>query len=308
MTIDVDDLFCAGCGGYVHLFLDRCPACGAAHPSRYDEVLANPGGSRLALTDDPSVRHAADEIDRKYTHLSGRRGSFSFGDAGDEGDEIDLGRILQRIVTSLTYRAFGGSADTRSGTHAAVAVTTDELQLREAPRGRVLASVRPALVLSAACPSSERRAADGWAGIVFGGLRALPASTVPGGDLLVTYAADRSYAQFSIGNRPGLFASKTRADHYRTVAHWLGLLAGSAARARWSEIGPRAYAAELGLVTGAGPSDAAGKAIAEVPPASTAAPRPSVRDALFELEGLHSAGLVTDAEFEEKRREILKRL
>ncbi len=303
MTLAVDDLYCATCRGYVHPFLERCPACGAAHASWYDDVQRDPDARGVAFAEDPLMRDAADELHRKYMLLSGRRGSLSFGNQeAVPGPTVDVGELLGRVAGSLPYRAFAATTGAAAGIDAALAVTSEGLQLREAPRGPVLVTVHPSLVLSAACSSSHRRAADGWAGVVFAGVEALPEPVVPGGDLLVTYAAGGSFAQFSVTNRRGLFTTKARPDHYRTLARWLGLLAGTAARDRWLEIGPGAYARELGLLP-AGGADHAGNASGMAP-----APAASVREALEELTALRSAKLVTDAEYELKRREILDRL
>lgn len=301
MPLAVDDLYCTACHGYVHPFLERCPACGAGHPSRFEEALRDLGTGPTSLADDPTVRDAAGELVRRYTLLTGRRGTLTFGDR-DDAPADDIAGLVDRVARSLTYRAFGATADPVLGIDVALAVTPDGLQLREAPRGPVLVAAHPSLVLSAACSSPGRRAADGWVGIVFDEVEALPEPTVPGGDLLITYAGAGSFGQFSLTNRRGLFATRARPDHYRTLARWLGLLAGIAARTRWQEVGPAAYARELGLRP-AGATTRAGTARG-----GAGASTSSVRAALEELDELRSAKLVTDAEYETKRREILGRL
>ena len=148
------------------------------------------------------------------------------------------------------------------------------------------------------------RALPGWAGIVFEGIRALPRPAIPVGSLLVTYAAgDGTFRQLSIANRTSLLATRARSDHFPTLGYWLGILAAIEAEARWLEVGVAAYAAELGL-RAAPPPAASPKGAGEpaVPGGS------SVRAALEELDGIRAAGLMTDEEYQAKRREILARL
>jgi hypothetical protein len=147
-----------------------------------------------------------------------------------------------------------------------------------------------------------------------------------------------------VRNRSGVFASKPRPDHYRTLERWIALLAGAAAERRWRSIGVRAHAAELGLaperspleagapgeadapgsvaapavpsdhavasaghraVPAAGPSEAPSVAPSMAPPAPSASP---IADSLRALDALRREGLVSDAEYEAKRSEILARL
>ncbi|MCU0482955.1 MAG: hypothetical protein MUC54_01570, partial [Chloroflexi bacterium] len=62
MMLTDADLFCATCQAYVHVFLERCPACGTARDSRVADAGADPDIGLVRLADDPVLR-------RKLTHL-----------------------------------------------------------------------------------------------------------------------------------------------------------------------------------------------------------------------------------------------
>ena len=122
------------------------------------------------------------------------------------------------------------------------------------------------------------------------------------------HSTGQGIAAFSLANPSGLFATRATPSHYEEVARWIGLLAIGGSEARWRDQGVARYAEELGLLPGAeletGPRGDVGSPL----PGATSGPGRTVGDALAELEGLRASGLVTDSEYDEKRREILRRL
>ncbi len=323
MQLVADDLRCPACQGYVHLVLARCPACGTGRDSRLDDVMAGGPVGAGALLEDEATHDLANQVVLRYTlrSSSGRTPG-------------DLAVAFGTVAGSLTYSvevaadgptpALPGGPTTLNG--ASVLLVEGALAVRTGPSGRAIATIPLDAILAATPIVKGVPAPASWTGVVLGDRQLLPARLLPGGDLLVTFSSGGAAGQLSIANRRGLLAPSARPDHYLMLAGWLGILGAAAAEARWQSVGPAAYAAELGLGapeaaratrestgTPAGaiadlgrvPAADGGPAIA----ASGAAGPPSgVRAALVELEDLRGAGLVTDAEYAAKRREILARL
>jgi hypothetical protein len=118
-------------------------------------------------------------------------------------------------------------------------------------------------------------------------------------------------------------STKPRPVHYAVLERWLAPLVAAAAERRWTAIGVKAHARELGLEGGAAGTDGmvdsappghtpgAAPPVAETAPAAgVAAPDDGsgIATALRALDSLRADGLVSDEEFAAKRREILGRL
>ncbi len=320
MQLVVDDLLCPTCSGYVHLFLERCPACGTERRGRFEEAIAaGPLGARALLVDE-ATRRAAHFVVLRYSLRSRSVDPLA-----------DIDAAFRIVAGSVTYRASvaadGPTAVLPAGPAtldvASVLLVDGSLDVRGGPSGRAIATVPLDSVLAATPILKGIPAAEAWAGATLGSRRILERRPLPGGDLLVTFSTPGSAGQLSLGNRHGLLAPTARPDHYQALARWIGILGAAAAEARWTATGPAAYASELGLgEAGGGPADTgaaepvrpgmgepspphrdAGATADERSPRST-----GVRAALEELEELRAAGLVTPPEYDAKRREILARL
>jgi len=303
MRIVESELFCPTCGSYVHPFLERCPACGAARSPRFADILAEPDAGLAALGDDPRVRSNARAVILRYT-VATPHSRFTSGELGAAAlTAADVRGLVHDVGGAVAVRSFGGGPEPTSPADARIGVAGGSVTLHATRGGAPLLAIAPAHILATTTVDSRARALPGWAGVVFEGVRALPRPAIPAGALLVTFAVgDGTFGQLSIANRTGLLATRARSDHFPTLGYWLGILAAIEAEARWLQVGVAAYAAELGLR--AAPLPAASRQGADGP----AVPgRSSVRAALEELDGIRAAGLVTEEEYQAKRREILAR-
>jgi hypothetical protein len=312
MQLVADDLLCPSCGGYVHVFLERCPACGTPHAGRFGEAVARGPLGAGALLDDEATRQAARAIVMRYSLRSRTPESTD-----------DLPAAFDVVARSLRYRASvaadGPTPALPSGPptldDATLRLVGGALLVRAGPSGRVIATLPLDGILAATPIVKGVPTAESWAGAVLGERQVLPQRLLPGGDLLLTFSGAGAAGQLSLANRRGLLAQTARPDHYVTLARWIGILGAAAAEVRCLAVSPAAYAAELGL--GEPAAGRTGSVPGPVPPADTgteatrerppAAPT-GVRAALEELEALRSADLVSAEEYEAKRREILARL
>jgi len=313
MTMTEADVFCPACQAYVHAFLERCPACGAARKPRLDEAAADPRLGLEALAADPVLRRKLTHLIDGYALTAPRLDlphKTGFGDA--PRPDFTIGEATAMLVALLVFRGYGCPPRPSEPAEVRLALTAEELEVREAKSHERIVGIPLSGILSIAAPASG--GLPRWAGIQFGGATAMRTPAIPVGSFLVTYAADGSFDQLSVQNRPGMFSSKARPDYYTNIRRWVGLTTAEAAERRWSAIGLDRYLAEIGLgpaavaerpapAGAAPPEEAAGPAMAMAP-----ATRPSTRAALEELDDLRSAGLVTDDEYRRKRQEILDRL
>ena len=300
MQLALADVMCETCLGYVHPFFDRCPGCGTRRPSHYADVLGGADVGAASMPGDPAVIAAAAESIRRATVLRALHGALFRGPSQPEPDiagVVDAAGMIDFVGGRTTYRARGVSGQPQASTDARIRVVADALILSAARDGRTLASVPAARVLGA-CPGGGRtRSAQPWDGPWMDGARVSTIPLIPPGDLLVFHATDGGGSAFSISNPSGFFANRPARSHYEELARWIGLLAVTRAERRWREIGVAGYAAELGLVTAAEPGTT---------PAAQEAP--TAREALLELEELRGGELITQAEYDEKRKAILRRL
>ena len=303
MPIAVSDLFCATCGAYTHLFLDACPICAASRTPRLEEALrgADLGVARLAT--DPGMRERAERLMRT-TALTTSHGIGSALAGVPElpgGEEPDYAALINELTGRLRYRAWLTPGETALIAEAQVRVAAGRLQVSSAHHAGVVVDAPLAVLHGVAGPSprTARAATQDPTG---------PRDAGRDG-IVVAWSAAGSPARLALANPAGLFATKARPDHYEALAWWLGIAAAAAAERRWREIGVAAHAAELGIEgweptgTNAAPSDA-GIGAQDSQPGGP----PSVAQALRTLEELRAGGLVDQAEYDAKRREILSRL
>jgi Short C-terminal domain len=315
MTMTEADIFCPTCQAYVHVFLERCPACGAARSSLAPAVRAEAAVGLVKLADDAVLRRKLTHLLDGYALTAPRLDlPHKTGFEGKAGPDLTIAEGTGMLIRLLVLRGYGVPPRPSEPAEVRLALSDEDLEVQGAGDRHVAVRIALAGILSVVAPS--RGGLSGWAGIHSGGAAVLRTLPIPPGSLLITYVADRAVGQISVQNRPGMFSSKARADYYGNVRRWLGLTAAEAAERRWTAIGLPGYLAEIGL----GPSPAAGggalaggveAAAATAAPASGVDPavtRSSTRAALEELEELRSAGLVTDDEYRRKRAEILARL
>ncbi len=312
MPLALADLLCQSCDGYVHPFFDRCPGCGARRPSRYAEVLQGADLAAESMAGDPTVTAAATQSIRRITIMLALRRSVSSQPVPELAKAVDAAQMIDYVGGGLSYRALGVLEDPATPIDARIRAASGALVLSATRGDRTLVSVPAATILGASPGSGKTRGAPPWDGTWIEGAQIPTTPGVLRGDLLVTYATDRGAGSFSIANPSGLFASRARRDHYEELARWIGLLAIVRAEARWQEIGVAAYAAELGLVPAAEldvTTERADTTRQEGRTTMAVRGAPSTaREALLELEELRATGLITQPEYDFKRREILQRL
>ncbi len=302
MQLVLDDLICPACAGYVHPFLDRCPACGGQRESRYGDAAATGDLGAGALVESDGIRSAVRSVVLRYS-LKAMGGPV----------EDHLADGLAVVAGSLTYRAAvvadGPTSSLPAGATvadtAAVGVDAGAITVVARPAGRTIARIPLAAVVAVTPIVRRLPDAGAWVGPSLGDRRLLEARPLAG-DLLITFATPEAAGQVALENRRGLLATRARSDHYVLLARWIGMLAAAAAEARWTSAGAAAHAVELGL----GSRETLRSAAGDAAPSAGGGPStvPSVRVALEELEGLRSAGLITDAEYAAKRAQILARL
>jgi Short C-terminal domain len=306
VPIPLEALFCESCDGYVHPFLDACPGCGAPHGSLYDAVVREPDLGLRALLEEPRVTDMVRGIVARYSLRSIGTPTAT-----------EVVAAFSVVAESLAYDVrVVGPGEARSKA-AYVELAADDLVVRERNPSREVARVPLVRIVAARAASKGDRGAGGWAGLVAFGRRESDALPAVDGNLVVTFGGPDGPGRVAFANRRGLTVARGRPDHYAIMARWLAIIAAVAAESRWLAIGPARHAAEIGLAAPA-PAAPATAAIAASPAggptiAVPAAP-PSepamvtVTEALATLEELRARGLVTEAEYADKRREILARL
>jgi hypothetical protein len=302
MSISIADLFCGTCGAYAHLFLDACPTCGAPRASRLEDARrgVDPGVSRLAV--DPTMRDRAERLLRTTALTTSHGiGSALAGVPELPGDEEpDYAALINELTARLRYRAWLGPGEVLPISDAQVRVVAGRLQVSSSGAVGVAVDTPLALLHGVAGPSARSAGAVGWNA-------AWPRGAGREG-IIATWSSDGGMARLALGNSAGLFSTKARPDHYDQLGWWLGIVSAVAAERRWHEVGVPAHAAELGIV--GWESEAAVQPSAATEAAGSHAPpdgRPSVAEALRTLEELRAGGLVGEAEYDAKRREILSR-
>jgi hypothetical protein len=263
----------------------------------YEDALAGSDLGLRALAADPYVDEQVRQVVLRYTMKRNR-----------EDAENRLRPGLAIIAGSIIYRVRVAGADATSSDQGSFELGDEALLIREKRPIRDVHRV-PLEAILAIAHAGAGHPAGSWAGLVFEGRLDSTAAPAVDGDLVVTSAGERGLERLALANRRGILAARARADHFQIVGSWLGMLAGAAAEARWSAVGARDYATELGLVPGETlpGADAAGDGPVRSPAAAVAGAA-TVREALEALEELRAVGLVSDDEYAVKRREILARL
>jgi hypothetical protein len=290
MHDDLGEILCRSCASYAHPFLGACPVCGAERDSRYGAATAAPDQGFAALESDPRVGREVAEVVLRYSLKV-------IGSSGAAG----LRAGLDTVADALAYRV-GVAGDPGAGSdrgHLEVGETDLIVRERNPARERVRVPLHAVLAVS---PAVRGRRADAWSGLAFED-RLERTSTPPlDGDLLVAHATPAGLGRIALANPSGLLAARARPDHYAILARWIGIAAAAAAERRWTAVGPRRHAYELGLA--AAPPGGWPAPVTGAPAASPS----SLADAMRLLEELRAAGFVSDGEYAAKRREILDRI
>jgi hypothetical protein len=287
----LDELFCPDCTSYAHPFLEACPVCGSGRASCYEAAAAAPDQGYASLVADSRTAIDVEQVVLRYT-LKSRGATVT--------TSLHVG--LTSIAAAVDYRVRIGGDPGGGSEHAFLEVAETDLAIRDrtAPRERARVPLEAILALGVAV---RGRRADAWTGLAFDGRREQPAPAPLDGELVLAHATPDGLRRVSLANRVGLLSPKARPDHYAILARWLGVAAAAAAERRWTKVGPRLYAHELGLAP-APPETAP----ADAPSPASSTGSSSVADALRLLEQLRAEGLVTDGEYQAKRREILDRI
>ena len=288
MHDDLGEVLCATCASYGHPFLEACPVCGAQRESRYAAAMTAPDQGFAALPFDPRVAREVSEVVLRYTLTR-----------GGGSPTADFHEGLATVAGALAYRLRVAGDPAAGSDRGRLEIGEMDLVVRERPaRERVRVSLDAILAVS---PAARGRPADAWSGLAFEDRREQTSPPRLDGDLVIAHATPTGLARIALANPPGILAARARPDHYAILARWIGIAAAAATERRWTVVGPRRHAHELGLATappGGWPA----------PVADAAADAPSVADALRLLEELRTAGLVSDGEYAAKRREILDRI
>ncbi|MFH1474666.1 MAG: hypothetical protein ABIG85_02290 [Chloroflexota bacterium] len=289
MRSDPGEVLCRGCGSYAHPFLEACPVCGLERASLYEAAAAAPDQGLAALPFDPRVAREVAEVVLRYSLKS----SSLAGAPLHEGIGV--------VAGAIGYRLRVGGDPAAGSDHGLLEIDEADFVVRE--RNPARERVRVALdAILAVSPAIRGRRADTWEGLAIEGRREETSPPSLDGDLVVAHATPTGIGRIALANRTGMLAARARPDHYAILARWIGIAAAAAAERRWTAVGPRRHAYELGLA--AAPDGGWPGPVEDASAAGTA----SVADALRLLEELRTAGLVSDGEYGAKRREILDRI
>ena len=235
----------------------------------------------------------------------------------DASAEVPVRDGLAAVGDALAYRVQAAGPRSVSSERAHFELDEDALVMRERNPSVEIVRVPLDTVLAVSHAGPAGRRAGGWKGLAFDRRVDTVAPPAIDGNLVITHAAHTGLGRLALANRRGFLTARARADHYEILARWLAVVAGAAAEARWTAVGPRRHAAQLGLASmledDVGAAALPGLRAAEgslppVPAGGVAERAASVRDALEALEELRTAGLITDDEYAAKRHEILARL
>ena len=323
MPVDLASLSCPSCGSYAHPFLEACPACGVARSSRFDDAMARPDQGFGALLEDPHITRQVREVVLRY--------SLRLNSASTAA-EIHAG--LATVAGSLQYRVRATGPVAAASERGRLDLVDESVAIREMSSSRDLLRVPFAMILAAAHAQEDGPRPGAWAGLAFRGTVEAETTQPIDGNFVMAFAAENGgLGRLALANQRGLLAAKARPDHFAIVARWLGVIAAAAAEARWTAVGARLHAVELGLAAapptdtpgddagpaapdgglrepGAGESGRGESGRGEPGRGEPGAPSgaASVKEALQVLEELRAAGLVSDTEYAMKRSEILDRL
>ncbi len=247
MQLLIDDLLCPICSGYVHPFLEGCPACGAGRGSRFAEVAA--AGTRGSIG-------AAALLRDERTLQSAAKASLAYSLRSlSPTAATDFVEAFGQVAASMPYRSVAAAegpmvalpAGPGVAENVGLALVESLITVRTLPGQRPIAEIPLHDVLAATPIAKHVPRRDAWAGATLGARRVAGERLVFEGDLLLTFAGSGTWGQVSLGNRRGLLAPSARPGHFAILARWLAILAAAGAEARWQAVGPVSHAADLGL-------------------------------------------------------------
>ncbi len=359
--VDVDDLtlpsllfvdpVCRGCRSYVHRYIERCPACGAARAGGFEAALfdwraleeAGPAASHTSRGGQAESQFGRlgapflpDEASQALDAPPGT-GPASPATASPTADALagarrDLQDAVARFKRAgqLALRYEGGIPGTSGGADVRLTYGDGAIRLADERTKRLVATFDPAAIL-AAIPSAKRSPVDnGWRGMLGAGTAG---NLVWGGHFTIAAMSDYGVVQVGLANPPGFFATHARNDYFVGLAAEFADLCSAAARVRELDGGPIRYARAIGLARSpavepaaweaaaptapsvarfTSPSDSPGGAAAGKPtsagrPPEGAAAGQTLSDRLAQLDEAFRSGLISAAERDAKREEILRR-
>jgi hypothetical protein len=290
------DLVCAGCGSYVHRFLERCPMCGIERGRRLDDAVD--AWNALRPPRDPG-RSAGVGSDP-----AGAVTGLAYGETLDEAREDAAARLgaaeghLQ--LAQLALRHEGGLPDVAGAVEVRMSLAGGQIHLTGGRGGATLIAIRPAEILAAMPSPGGTSPNDRWVGMLAPG-RSPATPLVWGRAFSIAVATAGPAYQFGLANPQGMFATKARPDYFRVLAGEFAAIGDAAVDVAVLEAGPLAYARRIGLLPAEQPSlDRS----ADEPPTASG---PTLAGLLAQLTEAFEAGLLTKAEFEAKRREVVDR-
>jgi hypothetical protein len=269
---------CERCFAYSHPYCDRCLGCGAPLVSLLPESLAEAGADaaigELPRTMETLLAHLNDPTSAATVHFLAETGQSIeelwplFGPKSPRTVRLSLARRMVETehdvpdlvdrLRSMKLRYLGGLPylqqqdvvwDARNG----------EFLLGRPKSGEVVASIAAHSLLFISGRGVEEQIFNGHlTGLGFayssGGVTSFSwiRPTVNTGQLSVAFVDYDVIRGLALGNRTGLLAPRPNMETYAMLAVVLGLWASKYAELRDAEIGPVAYAQELGL----GPVDA----------------------------------------------------
>lgn len=266
--LNPDGSFCRPCGSYVHRYLPKCPSCGLGRVSEFPRAVEE--WAKAESGDIAAV--ARREYNARLIRLSGKDKPNRYRYLGDLPGHPPCDATIE----------YGG----------------DKNIVLVGSTGP-LAFVNPAYVLT--MMAFERKVAySNWFIVSMGQVAVAQQPLADGGAMTVVFSSGGELRQFSVGNKSGMLTPKYPFIAYVAEIGLIGLYAEAFPLAREAEIGPVAYARELGLSRLADEYDVAATS-------QQAAPA-DVAQSLRSLASLRDDGLISAEEFASKRAEILKRL
>lgn len=311
---------CRGCEAYVHHLLKHCPLCGS-------EQL--PSAEWLEPPESESLDGLPDSLDALGAWLMERADAESVGsalrtvqDASSDRPE-DMPRVIraycaqleadgaspawegliadrhvrgfepssQAMLSRLKYRYLGGLPGHPNEADVVVTGRSGSVVLTDASTTREMIQLPASRVLSASAFIEDVPVLKSTVGFAFENVVSFPHATTKGGGLLVLFATGAGTSSFAIGNRSGLFATGGKPEFYFGMVEVISAWLHFAARAQEAQRGTAGYARELGL---------------RMEESHTS--EPALARRLQELGELFSSGLITEGEYDAKRREILAEL
>jgi hypothetical protein len=155
-------------------------------------------------------------------------------------------RLAQLLAKNQGFRYLGGLPSQPHVTDIVLKADAENLWLLNKGSGSVLSRIPFATILAANAVSE--RMPLGWYGLAFGNIISFAQPTITTGGWIITYSQQAQVTQLAIGARRVGFFGRTQTEEFFQIATlYLNERVDSAARLAEAEMGPIAYARELGF-------------------------------------------------------------